>query len=296
MQNQIAELLIDGEIEPAKMIFYNEAIPSQEKAMSLMGEFIALQHIHNSMELSHTSREIEFEKKVIAALLVFGLVISFIIASRVVAKINKEIEQRNKIENELEERVERRTRELTYLASHDSLTELPNRTVFNEQLGNSIQQAKRYKKCSALLFLDLDGFKAINDGYGHAAGDYALREVAAKLKHIIRGSDVLARVGGDEFTIILNDVKEESNATRICEQVIESLNQPIDFSGLNLQLGVSIGITFFMNDRRSADELLTEADDAMYIAKDLGKNRMQISKHADRESNVHPFPGERSNA
>ena len=289
IQNQIADLIINGEGAGALELFYDEAIPSQHKAMKLMGKFIALQHMHNSREMKSISDNIAGDKKVMLLLMIFGSFLSIVIAVVVTTKINHETLRRNKIEDELEDRVEQRTEELTYIASHDILTTLPNRAVFNEQLQSSIYQAKRYQRCAALLFMDLDGFKSLNDTFGHSAGDHALVEVSHRLKEVIRNSDILARVGGDEFTIILNNIRREEEAINVCNKIIESVNQSLIWKGMQCQLGISIGVTFFINDSRSMDVLLTEADDAMYVAKAAGKNGFHISKESDREDNVLKF-------
>lgn len=289
IQNKIAKMIINGDGGRAIELFYDEAIPSQHVAMRLMGKFIALQYMHNSLEMRGINNHVDDDERIMLVLMVFGSLLSIGIAIVVTRIINHEISSRNKIEDELEERVELRTEELTYLASHDILTALPNRAVFNEQLQNSIHQAKRYQKCAALLFLDLDGFKNVNDSHGHGTGDHALIVVADRIKRLIRNSDIFSRVGGDEFTIVLNDVGREKDVIEVCNKIIQTVNRPIIFQEKEFQLGVSIGVTFFMNDKRDADLLLTEADDAMYIAKSRGKNGYHISKDADREGNVLKF-------
>lgn len=289
IQNRIAELIMNDEGDSARELFYEEAIPNQHMAMRLMGKFIALQYMHNSLEMREVGIHVDADKRVMLILMVFGSLISIGIAIVVTRKINHEIDGRNKVEDELEERVELRTEELTYIASHDVLTALPNRAVFNEQLQNSVYQAKRYHKCAALLFLDLDGFKDVNDSHGHMAGDHALVVVADRVKGLIRNSDIFSRVGGDEFTIVLNDVSREKDVIEVCNKIIQTVNLAIIFQDKEIHLGVSIGVTFFMNDKRDADQLLTEADDAMYVAKARGKNGYHISKDADREGNVLKF-------
>ena len=254
-----------------------------------MGKFIALQHMQNSLEMKKIGVGIDDDKKVMLLLMIFGSLLSIIIAAVVTTRINHEIRRRNKIEDELEDRVDQRTAELSYIASHDTLTGLPNRTIFNEQLQNAIYLARRYRTCAALLFLDLDKFKSLNDKYGHAAGDHALVEVARRIKKNIRNSDILSRIGGDEFTIVLNNIRRERDALDVCNKIIESVSQPIAWKERQCHLGVSIGVTFFMSDERSADMLLTEADNAMYVAKAAGRNGYHISKHADREDNLLKF-------
>ncbi|NOR51351.1 MAG: diguanylate cyclase, partial [Gammaproteobacteria bacterium] len=173
-QNRVADLILFDEGEGAVELFFDEVLPNQKRAMKMMGRFIALQQMHNSLDMREISNNINDDKKIMLILMVFGSLLSIAIAYVVTHKINHEIRNRNEIEEELEDRVDERTAELSYIASHDVLTGLPNRTIFNEQLQNAIYLASRYNTCAALLFLDLDGFKGLNDSFGHSAGDYAL--------------------------------------------------------------------------------------------------------------------------
>ncbi len=161
---------------------------------------------------------------------------------------------------------------IMHLAHHDYLTDLPNRTLFLDRLERSISQAKRSHHKAAVLFLDLDGFKCVNDTLGHGAGDLLLQEVAARLKKIVRDSDTVARMGGDEFTIVLNNIGSDENAALIANNIIMSLSEPCDLKGQRCHVGCSIGIAMFPNDAKEFEKLLSHADEAMYLAKHSGKS------------------------
>jgi diguanylate cyclase (GGDEF)-like protein/PAS domain S-box-containing protein len=163
-------------------------------------------------------------------------------------------------------------RKIKHLAHHDHLTGLPNRSLFLDQLEHAIKLAKRRQQKTAVLFLDLDGFKQINDTLGHDAGDELLKEVAIRLKTVIRESDVAARMGGDEFTFVLNDIGTHENAAAVAEKIIETLSEKFNLKGHESQIGGSIGIAIHPNDAVDHEALLRKADEAMYVAKKSGKN------------------------
>lgn len=277
LQNRVVSMIMDESMAEAKRLLYEEAIPSQRKAMVLMREFISLQAHHNNEEILRVAESVDRDRQMVAAGTLLGLLTSLVIAIYVYRQISLELQRRLAIENELEERVAKRTEELNYLASHDNLTSLPNRGVFEQQLKQAIHTAKRYQRCYALLFIDLDGFKEVNDTYGHAAGDRTLVETARRLKESTRGTDTVARMGGDEFTILLSEICAKGDIGEICEKLLKSLNHPVTYQGQRYRVGASIGITCFNDDSRSADELLTEADNAMYAAKTEGKNTYRHS-------------------
>lgn len=173
-------------------------------------------------------------------------------------------------------------RELEHRANHDSLTGLANRDHLRITLQSSIEQAARTDACVALLYLDLDGFKFVNDRGGHDAGDHVLREIAARLRQGIRQGDVLARVGGDEFVVLLPSCRNVDAAHSIAEALRASLAPPITFSGDQFQLDASIGVASFPEDGIDADTLLTHADQAMYAAKRRRSLRAQAGPdHSD---------------
>lgn len=165
------------------------------------------------------------------------------------------------------------TRErIQYMAHYDALTSLPNRALFYDRLQQALSLAKRNRGGLALLFLDLDGFKKINDTLGHHAGDLLLVAVAQRLRQCIRESDTVARLGGDEFTVILNEAHEQHNVAQVAEKIIAEISHPFDLEGNEARIGVSIGISRYSEDADSEDELVKNADAAMYEAKSAGKN------------------------
>ncbi len=172
----------------------------------------------------------------------------------------------------------RRTAEqrIAQLAHFDALTKLPNRNLFFDRLDQAVARAKRCRQKFALLFLDLDGFKRVNDEFGHHAGDRLLGMVAERLTESARDMDTLARVGGDEFIFILNNVDNPDNAILVAEKILESLSQPFAVNGNACLIGCSIGISMFPDDTEEAETLVKMADDGMYMAKKSGKNRYQF--------------------
>nr|WP_321267925.1 EAL domain-containing protein [uncultured Sulfurimonas sp.] len=164
---------------------------------------------------------------------------------------------------------------LYHQAHHDSLTGLPNRTLFNDRLEKAIQTAKRNKTKIALLFIDLDHFKEINDSLGHNYGDEILKSVSKKLDATIRDEDTLARLGGDEFTIILEELSHTQDASKIANKILDSLSQAFIVANHTLYVSCSIGISIYPDDGLSALNLLKFADSAMYKAKDEGRNNYQ---------------------
>jgi|GEM_PF-1654433 len=159
-----------------------------------------------------------------------------------------------------------------HMAFHDSLTGLPNRLLLVERLGQLINMAEREKRQIALLFLDLDGFKLVNDILGHDMGDHVLKTIATRLEGQLRGSDTVARLGGDEFVILLDNPVSRESISIIASRLIAVVNEPILNLGKDARVGTSIGIALFQNEGQTPDQLLKLADDAMYKAKKSGKN------------------------
>ncbi|MCB5186620.1 sensor domain-containing diguanylate cyclase [Methylobacillus caricis] len=233
------------------------------------------------------------------------LMLSFALADRItIMRKEKEQAQRDtlnakqdlvdtliKSEQELEERVALRTkeieavntqlrhkeRELRYMALHDALTGLANRTLMNDTLKRAIARRERDKNKVkvAVLVIDLDGFKEVNDSYGHAAGDLVLQVVAARLRKVTRVSDVTARLGGDEFVVVLEDIHGVDDAIRISEKLVQELARPVEGG---FHVSASIGIALTGDKPVTADQLIKMADRAMYQAKLLGRNRWVIAE------------------
>ncbi len=177
-----------------------------------------------------------------------------------------QIEERKKVE-----------KQLYHDAHHDTLTGLANRNLFMMQLQKSLQQYLRHKDLSfAVLFIDLDNFKAINDNFGHQAGDQFLIEIATSLKLCIRDHDVLARVGGDEFVVLLTHVQHPQEAREVAKRIINSVKQPFCMNGQCIHSGASIGISFSHSHYQHIDDIVKDADEAMYHAKQTGKGKFKF--------------------
>jgi diguanylate cyclase (GGDEF)-like protein len=173
----------------------------------------------------------------------------------------------------LEQALERSNQDLARLANYDALTGLPNRSLFSDRLNQALAKARRTNSSVGLLFLDLDGFKVINDSLGHSTGDLLLQAVANRLAQCVREEDTVARLGGDEFTIILNSLEHAEDAIYVARKVLACLEQPFTVDKHELHISTSIGISTFPQDGYDTEELLKNADTAMYQAKTSGKNR-----------------------
>ena len=168
-----------------------------------------------------------------------------------------------------EERVQHR-------ATHDSLTGLPNRAMFSALLDQALRSAKRYERKLAVLFIDLDGFKAVNDVLGHEAGDRLLQQMATRFRDAIRASDVVVRLGGDEFVVLAQELSDRDGVSAIAQKLLGAAALPVQMAGGECQVSASIGIAVFPDDGDSEDLLVKRADHAMYAAKREGKNAFRF--------------------
>ena len=159
---------------------------------------------------------------------------------------------------------------LTYLAQYDHLTGLVNRTLFRDRLIQAMARSKRLQQPLGLMLLDLDRFKSVNDTLGHDVGDELLKSVAERLKACVREVDTVARMGGDEFTIVLEGVSSEQSIVVVAKRITESISSIFHLKGHDVSVGISIGVTVYPHDDHSIDELLKHADSAMYRAKQQG--------------------------
>jgi diguanylate cyclase (GGDEF)-like protein/PAS domain S-box-containing protein len=175
----------------------------------------------------------------------------------------------------------RAEQELRYLANYDTLTGLPNRTLLSERLGHAIIRARRGNRKVAVLFLDLDRFKHVNDSMGHAAGDRMLKAAGSRLRHVVREGDTVARLGGDEFTVVLEDVAGNLEAEHIAQKVIAAFDQPLELdNGQEVVITPSIGISFYPDHGQVPTDLLKFADTAMYQAKERGRRTYMVYTEA----------------
>jgi diguanylate cyclase (GGDEF)-like protein/PAS domain S-box-containing protein len=165
---------------------------------------------------------------------------------------------------------------IQYLATHDGLTGLPNRVMFQQLLGLSIETARRYGRKLAVLFIDLDRFKVINDTLGHEAGDVLLREMGARLRECLRASDVVARLGGDEFVVLLQEINEPAQAAAVARNILNVVMKPVVILGQECRVTASVGICLHPDDGQDDQSIMKNADMAMYLAKEEGKNNFQF--------------------
>jgi diguanylate cyclase (GGDEF)-like protein/PAS domain S-box-containing protein len=175
--------------------------------------------------------------------------------------------------------------ELHYKAHHDALTDLPNRSLFYDRLQGTFNQSKRYHRTFALMMVDLDRFKAVNDSFGHAAGDQLLIEAARRLLSCVRESDTVARLGGDEFAIILTDIQHAQEVEQVARRAVEMLAEPYYLDAGTAHISGCIGIAFYPLHGQDVAELLRNADTALYAAKESGRNAYRVFvplQHGDR--------------
>jgi diguanylate cyclase (GGDEF)-like protein len=165
-------------------------------------------------------------------------------------------------------------RRLRHVAHHDPLTSLPNRVLLDDRVNRAISLADRHESKIALLYLDLDGFKLINDTQGHSVGDKLLQSVTERLLSCVRDCDTVSRMGGDEFVVLLPEVRQAEDAATTARRILQSMGAPHTVDQLELMVTASIGISVYPDDARSAGELMANADGAMYGAKSSGRSAM----------------------
>ena len=182
-----------------------------------------------------------------------------------IVSVSRDVSERKRVEEQIE-----------YEAYHDALTGLPNRRLFRDRLTVALAHARRMHQPLGVLFLDLDRFKYVNDTLGHSVGDELLKAVAARLKSAVREEDSIARMGGDEFTVLVGDLNHADDVVKVAQKLLETVAQPIHVDGRDLFITTSIGIAMFPTDGETAEMLLKNADHAMYRAKDAGRNAARM--------------------
>jgi diguanylate cyclase (GGDEF)-like protein len=197
---------------------------------------------------------------------------------RTVAMLFQDVTERKRAEQVLEASV----LHLRHRSQHDPLTGLPNRLLFEERLELALAGAERYERKVAVLFIDLDGFKAINDAHGHSCGDVVLKEVAQRLHDALRTSDTLARMHGDEFVVLLPDVGGRDAIASLTTTLLAEMTRPVVIGDATARVTASIGVSLFPKNARHAHGLMNAADAAMYHAKASGKNTVRFFGAATR--------------
>jgi len=175
---------------------------------------------------------------------------------------------------------------LQQLATHDKLTGLPNRAHFEERLEHALLLAERTGDHLAVFFIDLDGFKAVNDIYGHEMGDRLLTKVGEIFHNSLRASDLVGRMGGDEFAVMVQHINDCTSAMQAAQRIINNISRPIIINNVTLSISCSIGISTFPEDGQNSDDLLRFADMAMYAAKDSGKGKYIFFDQSMRDQNI----------
>jgi diguanylate cyclase (GGDEF)-like protein len=165
---------------------------------------------------------------------------------------------------------------IRHMAHHDALTGLPNRVLLHDRVGQAIAQAQRNREVLAMLFIDLDRFKTVNDSLGHHVGDLLLKTVGQRLETCTRGSDTIARIGGDEFVVLLGDLDQPEDARHVAQKVLDALSEPVTIDTHELKVTPSIGICAYPHDGADVETLMRNADTAMYHAKQMGRNNYQF--------------------
>ncbi len=214
----------------------------------------------------------------------FIVLVAFLYRQSMLRDLNKTLSQRvedktqelHELNEALEKKVQIRTKQLVQQAYYDPLTDLPNRTLFTDRLNQGITKAKRNEKELALFFIDLDKFKQINDSLGHDIGDAVLQQVTQRIGSVLREKDTLSRLGGDEFTVIIEDVEHHHEISLVAQKIINSLAEPLNISNNLLYVTTSIGISIYPDDGLNTHDILKYADTAMYKAKDEGRNNFQF--------------------
>ena len=215
------------------------------------------------------------EEMIEIPLLTIILVMVFIIAS-FRAKTQRELEREHRaLKQALEER-QALEEALLHQAFYDRLTGLPNRALLFDRLQHAFLEAVRHQQALSLLFVDLDGFKSVNDRFGHAVGDQLLVEVAKRMLSVVREEDTVARLGGDEFTVLIKNLHSMEEAIGLANRILEKISEPYQLNDMSFDISASIGVSMSYPKGDKPEDLLREADDAMYQAKSSGKSKIHV--------------------
>jgi diguanylate cyclase (GGDEF)-like protein len=297
-------LLDEGKHDTAEVVMVNEALPALVKYHAAWDEFVEFQTDEVAAAVKQSQVDYGRARLVASLLIVLAVVVATAIAIFATRETTRGIAARIDAQNEvsrlntnLEARVAQRTHELTeanqrlasdveerrqaqerikFLAYYDSLTGLPNRTLLEDRLTKALAGARRRKDKVALLFLDLDRFKMVNDSLGHSVGDLLLQEVAKRLTRGARDLDTVARLGGDEFLVVLTGIREVADAAVAADRVVNSMTAGFTIQGRALDMSCSVGVSIFPDHGKDGETLIKNADAAMYSAKENGRNKFRF--------------------
>jgi len=269
MQRRVVQLIEQDDLAAAGQLLANESIPAQNAVIAKVDEFDQLQrNAAFAAQLRATTR-LSHARTLILVLGIGGLCIGLAIA----ITVTRVVRQRGDHD--------------AYLATHDPLTGLPNRTLLMDRLQHALERCERHGGNLALLFIDIDRFKHINDSFGHAIGDQVLLVAAGRIAGQLRRSDTLARLSGDEFVALLDDAGDRSQVEVTAQRVVDICSAPVPAGEQQVPLSVSVGIALYPQHGRSCDELLSHGDTAMYVSKQAGRNRWQVYEGETMDPDTH---------
>lgn len=256
-QEQVIELSAANRHAEAQEVLTQYAIPAQDAVLQVLSQLDDLTRKAANAAIQQVTEAHQVARSWMLVFSGLSLLLGLTIAGVVVRQIH------------------RVGREREHLATHDALTGLPNRVLLLDRLDQAILRAKRYGNHVGLLFVDLDGFKAVNDRYGHQVGDELLKQISARLKQDIRAGDIVARLGGDEFIIGVLDASAAEQVILVAEKILAAINDPVQIGEFTVSVSGSVGVCVYPEQSGDASDLLKCADAAMYEAKEAGKNQIR---------------------
>jgi len=264
-EDHIALILLDVQMPEMDGFEVARLLHGNEKTRSLPIIFITANQDEAHIEEAYLAGAVDYIQKPIRKTALLSKVSVFLDLWSLRFGLEQEIEHRRAAEHRVE-----------HLATHDPLTNLPNRRGLYEELNELIYRSRRYRYSSAVIYVDLDGFKNVNDHFAHEAGDRLLTQVAANFKKIVRQTDSVARIGGDEFIVLITDINRETTLITKIESLLREASRPIEFNGHRVSVSASIGVALFPEHGDNAETLLHHAVQAMYQAKNHGKNTFRF--------------------